>query len=110
MSSSILDDVKHSLGLLPEDTAFDSTIVNHINTYLSYLTQLGVGPTVGFAITGATETWEQFFDEPGLNSVKSYLALRVRLLFDPPKTGFETASQERQIQEMEFRILSETDY
>lgn len=110
MSSSILNDVKHSLGLLPEDTSFDVTIVNSINTYLNTLNQLGVGPALGFQITGPTETWAQFFDNVLLNSVKSYLYLRVRLIFDPPATGFTEASFARQIQEMEFRILSETDY
>lgn len=108
--SSILNDVKHALGILPEDTAFDVTIVNHINSYLAHLGQLGVGPVEGFQITGDSETWDQLFNDQRLNSVKSYLYLRVRLLFDPPKTGFEQASQDRQIAEMEFRILSETDY
>jgi hypothetical protein len=110
MSNSILDDVKHSLGLLPEDTAFDVTIINHINTYLTHLGQLGAGPAEGFMITGAEETWDQFYDDPRLNSVKSYLFLRVRLLFDPPATGFTQQSFDRQISELEFRILSETDF
>lgn len=108
--SSILNDTKHALGLLPDDDAFDITIINHINSVLSFLPDLNVGPVGGFMITGATETWDQLFADNRLNAVKSYLYLRVKLFFDPPKTGFEMAAQERQISEMEFRILSESDY
>lgn len=110
MSGSILNDTKHALNIVPEDTAFDGPIAMHINTYLSHLSQLGVGPTTGFEITGPDETWDQFFDGALLNSVKSYIALRVRNVFDPPKTGFEQSSMDRQVDEMTFRILAETDY
>lgn len=109
MSGSILNDTKNAVGIMSDDDSFDGTIIMHINTYLSHLAQLGVGPTTGFQITGETETWEQFFDNALLNSVKSYVALRVRNLFDPLPTGFGQASMDRQISEMEFRILSEAD-
>lgn len=108
--SSILNDVKHSLGILPDDTAYDVTIINHTNTYLSHLNQLGAGPAEGFMIEDDTATWDQFYDDMRLNSIKSYLFLRVRNVFDPPKTGFEQASMDRQVNELEFRILSETDF
>lgn len=110
MSSSIMNDVKHALGLMPEDDSFDVVIINGINTHIANLTQLGVGPSTGFEITGPQETWDQFIETPLLNGVKSYLYLRVRLLFDPPGTGFTQDSFDRQISELEFRILSETDY
>lgn len=110
MSGSILNDTKHAINVHPDDTSFDGPIVMHINTYLSTLTQLGVGPTTGFEITGPEETWDQFFDSPLLNSVKTYITLRVRNVFDPPKTGFEQSSMDRQVEELTFRILSETDY
>lgn len=110
MSGSILDETKHALGILPDDDSYDVTIINHINTYLTHLTQLGVGPETGFFITGSQETWDEFFDSALLNSAKSYLALRVRNLFDAPKTGFEQASMDRQVEQLEFRLLSETDY
>lgn len=109
MSSSILNDTKHALGLTAEETAFDSTLIMHINSVLAITNHLGVGPVEGFMITGEEETWEQFFDNMVLNSVKSYVYLRVKLLFDPSKTGFEMAAFERQYQEMEFRIISEVD-
>lgn len=108
--SSILNDVKHSLGLLPGDTAFDSDIIMGVNTSLSILTQLGVGPVEGFRITSDAEQWNQFADDARLSTVQSYIFLKVKLMFDPPATGFVLASMERQIQELEYRINVVVDY
>jgi len=108
--SSILSDVKHTLGLLPEQTAFDIDIMMHINSAIGTLTQIGVGPVAGFAITGTTEQWSDFADDIRLNSVRSYIFLKVKLMFDPPDTGFVTAAMERQIQELEYRINVVVDY
>lgn len=110
MSGSILNETKHVLGLSADDDSFDTTIIMHINTYLAHLAQLGVGPVLGFEIADETATWEDFVDQgPLLNSVKSYIALRVRNLFDPLPTGFGQQSMDRQVEEMTFRILSEMD-
>lgn len=108
--SSILNDVKHQLGLLPEMTDFDTTIVIHINTVLAILTQLGVGPTTGVMITGATEGWDILYDDPRLNTVQSYVYLKVRNYFDPPKVGGLIASMDRQIAELEYRMNVEVDF
>jgi len=102
MSSSILNDVKHTLGLLPEQTAFDIDIIMHVNNAISTLTQLGVGPIEGYMIDDASNM--------RLNSVKSYIFLKVKLVFDPPGFGFVIASMERQIQELEYRINVVVDY
>ena len=110
MSSSILNDVKHTLGLLPEQTAFDIDIIMHVNNAISTLTQLGVGPIEGYMIDDASNMWDEFADDPRLNSVKSYIFLKVKLVFDPPGFGFVIASMERQIQELEYRINVVVDY
>lgn len=110
MSTSILNDVKHNLGLLETDTSFDSDVMMHINSAISTLTQLGVGPVEGYEISGADNKWDEFVDDKRLNSVRSYIFLKVTLMFNPPGTGFVLASYERQIQEMEFRINSVVDY
>lgn len=102
--SVILDDVKHMLGLLPADTAFDSDIIIHVNSIISTLTQLGVGPHLGFLIDADTE-WTEFVSANKLNAVKSYVFLRVKLLFDPPQVGFVIASMDRQIEQLEWRLL-----
>ena len=107
--SSILDDVKHTLGLLPSDHAFDSDVTLHINTVFGILHQIGVGPNEGFMITGSTETWDEFVDDPRLNAVKSYMFLRVKLMFDPPQVGFVISSMDRQIDMLEWRLLVAAD-
>lgn len=109
MTGSILDDVKEALDVETDDDSFDTQLIMHINTYLSHLAQLGVGPELGFRIVDNTATWDQFYDSALLDSVRSYVVLRVRNLFDPLPTGFGQQSMDRQIAEMEFRILSEVD-
>lgn len=108
--SSILNDIKHQLGLLPSDNAFDIDIVININSALANLTQLGVGPVQGFEITGDEEQWEEFTGgDARLNAVKSYVYLKTRLVFDPPQPS-AISSFERQLQEMEYRINVVVDY
>lgn len=108
--SSILNDVKHMLGLTPDQTAFDQTLIIHINTQLATLTQLGVGPVNGYEITGPDNQWDEFFDDVRLNPVKSYIYLQAQLAFDPPASGFATAAVERQIKELEYRLNVVVDY
>lgn len=110
MSNSILDDVKQVLGILPENTAFDVDIIMHINSAISTLTQLGVGPVAGYQVVDSSNQWSEFADDARLNSVRSYIFLKVKLIFDPPASGFATAAMERQILELEYRINVVVDY
>jgi hypothetical protein len=102
--SSILDDTKHILGIPADVTAFDLDIMIHINSTFATLNQLGVGPVAGYFIKDKEDRWEDFTEDILLNAVKSYMFLAVKLIFDPPKTGFETAAVERQMAEMQFRL------
>jgi len=106
METSILTSTKKILGLTAEDTTFDLDVITHINTAFSTLYQLGVGPVTGFAIEDDTKTWEDFIDGDVsiVNACKTYVYLRVRLLFDPPSTSFALASMREQLTEYEWRI------
>jgi hypothetical protein len=108
--SSILNDIKHTLGIMPAVTDFDSDIMLFINGVFGTLTQLGVGPEEGFMIEDSEAEWDEFFDDPRLNSVKSYLFLSVKLQFDPPDRSFLVDAMERQKTEMEFRLNVVADY
>jgi len=101
--NSILDSVKALLGIV-DDNSFDAELILHINSVFSILTQLGIGPPEGFYITNSSDTWNKFLGNAiDLELVKSYVYLRVRLLFDPPQNSFLVESIKKQCEEFEWR-------
>ena len=103
---SILTSVKKMLGITEEYTIFDADIITHINSVFSTLYQIGVGPKEGFSIESSTATWSDFVsDESRLKFVKSYVYLKVRMLFDPPLTSSVLTSMENMASEYEWRLL-----
>jgi hypothetical protein len=104
-TQSVLNSTKKALQLDPDYDAFDPDLIMHINGVFSTLNQLGVGPDEGFMITGDQETWDTFLGtDPKLNQVKTYVYLRVRLLFDPPQTAFLADAYAKQIEQLEWRL------
>jgi len=102
---SILNSIKKMLGIAEDYDVFDTDIIIDINSVLSILTQLGVGPKTGFSISDASETWDMFIPEdPRLNDVKTYMYMKVRLLFDPPTSSAAISSMEKLISEFEWRL------
>lgn len=107
---SILTSIKKLLGIDESYTHFDADIILHINSVFSILTQLGVGPKEGFFIEDDSTEWTEFLsDSPKLNFVKSYVQLKVRLLFDPPDKGSLMDALTRTISELEWRIQVSAD-
>lgn len=105
VNKSILNSVKKVLGYPPEFTAFDTDITMHINSNLSTLNQLGVGPTEGFFVEDSSSLWEEFSENKLIvNSVKSYIYIKVRLIFDPPATSFVIAALEKEATQLEWRL------
>lgn len=105
MTDSILNSIKKLLGFEPDYTAFDTDIQIHINTVFSVLHNIGASPVEGFFITGPEETWSDFLEERmHVEMVKTYMYLRVRLLFDPPATSFALDAFKKQIDEFEWRL------
>lgn len=105
MDENILDSIKILLGIQTTDFNFDQEIVMHINSVFMILHQLGVGPTTAFKITSNSEDWDDFLTTSvDLEAVKSYIFLKVRLLFDPPQNSFLVDSIEKQISEFEWRL------
>jgi len=102
---SILNSTKQILGQGADDHGFDVDIVMHINSVFSILNQLGIGPVEGLFITDATTEWSAFLaDDVLLNATKTYVYLRVRMLFDPPTTSYHITAMEKQIAEIEWRL------
>lgn len=102
---SILKTIKKLLDISDEETHFDTDIIMHINSVFSILHQLGVGPDKSFSIQDDTATWDDFIeDDNNFNDVKTYIYLKVRLLFDPPASSSVMSAMERQISELEWRL------
>lgn len=110
VSESILLSVKKMLGLDKDYDVFDPELIIHINTVFGTLHQLGVGPEDQFRITGDSEVWSDFTTEgEQTDEVKSYVYLRVRLLFDPPSSSFVLSSLQEQAKELEWRLNVKAD-
>ena len=106
MTESILTSIKKLLGIDESYKHFDPDLIMHINSVFAILTQLGVGPPNGFSITGEGEKWDSFITkEPNnFSLVKSYMHLKVKLLFDPPLGSAVIESINKQISEFEWRL------
>lgn len=102
---SILTSIKKLLGISEEYTMFDSDLIMHINSVFMILTQLGIGPSEGFNIEDDSATWDEFVsDDLKLDLIKSYMHLKVKLLFDPPLNSAVIESMNRMINEFEWRL------
>lgn len=107
---SILTSIKKLLGIGEDYEQFDTDIIIHINSVFSILQQLGVGPNAGFSISDKTAKWSDFVsDEKTIEMVKSYVYLKVRLIFDPPSSSSTAESYKQLISEFEWRLNSAVD-
>jgi len=105
VEDSILKSTKKILGLADDYTVFDLDVITHINAAFSILDQLGVGPLGGFYITDDTAVWGDFIaPDNQMNLIKTYVFLKVRMLFDPPGTSFLISAMTDQIKEYEWRL------
>lgn len=108
---SILTSIKKLLGIPEEHDHFDADIIMHINTVFAILTQLGVGPSKGFRIEDETATWDDYIstEDNRYAPIKTYMHLKVKILFDPPLSGTVMESINRQISELEWRLNVTSD-
>ncbi len=105
MESSILTSTKKILGIAANYTAFDLDILTHINTALAILDQLGIGPVGGFYIEDDSSEWTELaIPQNQLSLVRTYIFLKVRMLFDPPTTSYLIEASKNQIDQLEWRL------
>lgn len=103
---SILDSIKEMFGPNVSYDAFDTELIVHINTALMYLRSLGIGPDSGFSISDNTATWSDFLgDRTDLHAVKTYVYLKVKSFFDPYTSSSLIQAAEKNMLEMEWRLL-----
>ena len=110
VTDSILISVREALDA---DEYYDKQLVMHINSVFSALAQLGVGPESGFVVTDENDVWDDYtagLEDPKqvINMLKSYLVLKVKLLFDTP-TGSVLGAYQEQAKEYEWRLQEEYD-
>ena len=107
---SILTSSKKLLGITEEYENFDQDIIMHINSAFMILNQLGVGPKSGFSISDKSSTWNEFIPESSnLEAVKTYVHLKVKLMFDPPLSSTVIEAIKSQINELEWRLNVSVD-
>lgn len=110
MNENILVSVKKAIGIAINDESFDPDIIMHINSAFTVLHQLGVGPEEGFFITDGHELWTDFLPQnQQLELTKTYVYLKVKLMFDPPASSVILESYQRQINEYEWRLTVAAD-
>lgn len=108
---SILTSIKKLLGIAEDYTCFDADIIIHINSVFMILNQIGIGPEKGFSIADNFATWEEFLptDNKNFEAVKTYIHLKVKLLFDPPQSSTVMECMNRMISEFEWRLNVEAE-
>ena len=108
-SESILETVRAMIVGEEDSDDFDRDLIVHINSMFNFLHQCGVGPSEGFSISDDSATWADFVDDQRLNMVKSYIALKTRLVFDPPTSSFVLSALKEDVAEMEWRLKEQAE-
>lgn len=104
VESSILNSIKKLLGISPEYTQFDPDIIMHINSVFMILSQIGLGPSKGYRIEDASAKWEDYIADENLEAIKTYVHLKVKLVFDPPLNSTVMEAHKQMISELEWRL------
>ena len=107
---SILATIKKMLGIDDDYSVFDMDLIVLINSALMNLQQLDVGPKDGFVVKDYTQTWHEFLtNEVKLEAAKTYVYLKVKTVFDPPSSSFVLEAYNKQIQELECRLIMQAE-
>ena len=111
MNDSILTSIKKQLGITEEYIHFDQDIIMHINAVLMILNQMGIGPEGGYSIVDKMNTWDEFLptDNKNFEAVKTYVGLKVRMVFDPPMSSAVAEAMKQMIAELEWRLNVEAE-
>lgn len=103
IQTNILGSIKSLLGIANDDTDFDDELLIHINSNIASLVQMGIGPSEGFEVT-SNSSWSDFVgNDKRLNSIKSYIYMKVKLIFDPPVNSSTVEAYKTQVAEFEWR-------
>ncbi len=105
LEPSILKSIKKLLGVHESDTSFDVDILIYINSAFATLKELGVNNGELVVVEDENKDWnETTISVEALPTVKTYVYLKTRLLFDAPPTSFAIAALEKIMEEQEWRL------
>lgn len=114
VEESILNSIKKLLNISSNVEVFDQDIALQINTALANLVQMGVGPENGYRINSASDTWADFVGQPTaennpllVENLKTYVFIKVKMMFDPPQNSAMIDAMERQAKEIEYRVYTQ---
>lgn len=110
LDESILNTIKRLLGGDIVSDHFNEEILIQINTAFTVLNQLGIGPDNGFVVTSDTQTWADFESDITQHEwIKTYVFLKVKLVFDPPLNSSILDAMKQTIQEYEWRMVTKKE-
>lgn len=112
MEDSILTSIKLDLGITEDYEAYDNQLMGLINSVFVILNQIGVGPSEVFSIYDKNTTWDEFTqDKKEIQSVRTYMYEKVKLIFDPPQSSAHTEALKQSANEFEWRLnlVAESD-
>ena len=103
----ILDSVKRPCNISISDTSFDDDLILFINTTLGIALQIGVNEAKTLPVIDATTTWDELLGvRSDLEMLKTYIGLKVKIMFDPPTNSSAMTALTNTISELEWRITN----
>ena len=111
MDSSILLDVREMCDVSLDVDSFDGQLIPLINSFLFRSAQFGVGKK-GFMVKNTSQTWKEFLGDQAtyLAPIKSYIGIRVKLVFDPPESSALLTALHEEARELEWCLYDEAEF
>lgn len=111
IENSALLFVKKLNGISQEDHSFDNDIIAHINSSLFTLYQLGIISEPS-SVSSEGDSFEDLCGGPlkEMETVKAYVAKKVRINFDPPSSANVLEQLKASIKEDEWRLHLSANY
>lgn len=106
---SILFTIKNMLGLEEDYEVFDQHLIVLINAAFFELYQLGVHSESVFKITDDSDTWEDFGSYEYMDAITNFIYLKVLKSFDSPSATVLVNSIEKELEDLRFRLMVESD-
>lgn len=107
--NSVLLTIKKMIGPSELYEGFDTDLLVHLNSTLASLSQMGV-VAQGTKVVDENTTWNDLIgDAQDIESIKSYMYLKTRILFDPPANATILNAYQAEIKEFEWRMYVATD-